>query len=316
MKKFKIENRNFPKQLMAIVFIISALSVSAKTPNELSIYGGGGYSFFYYQSALSGVHGISSKGFGGDLGFGFTGFVSKQIGFHVGLGIGMYNVKGMVDSLTFFTPDYDYAVNPLNGEEHLYDLYTNLSDYDEKHRMFFISVPLMLQFQTQKNPWNRAGVEKVFYAMAGVKLNFLIQDPYEAEVKKLKNLAHFTVIDNWAGTQEFVELGRLKGNASKGQIKSIMPIFTFEAGIKWHFSKKLILYSGAYFDCGLNDPTKENRGKFNNYTSRDDLKDLSLLKFSKNANLMSAGVKFRLSFPFFKKQNQLGCPAISNKKWK
>jgi len=312
MKKFKKENRDFSKQLLVMLFVISVFSVSAKTPSEFSIYGGGGYSFFYHRPTLSGVYGVSSGGFGGDLGIGFTGFAGKQIGFHIGLGIGIYNVKTMVDSLVVFTPNYDHAINPLDGTEHLYDLYTNLSGYDETHRMFFVTIPLMLQFQTPapERSWNNRGaIRKGFYAMTGVKLNLLIESQYETEVKSLKNLAHFTVIDNWAGTQEFVELGRFKGNTAKGQFKYILPVLTFEAGLKWYFPPKLILYTGAYFEYGLNDPTKDNRGTFDNYTSRDDLKNLSLLKFSDNSDLMSVGIKLRLAF-VKQKQNPLPCPAI------
>ena len=296
--------KNFRKKIIVIWVVISARTVSVsaqrpiKVPNEFSIFGGGGYSFNYYQKPLRGVHGISSKGFNADLGAGFTAFAGKNIGFHIGLGIGMYQLNAHVDSFTFVTPDYGIAPN-LFGADQPYDLYTTLSGYKEKHTIYFLTIPLMLQFQTMPPKSKSAyhsGVKKSFYAMTGVKLNFLIKKQYDVEIEELKNMAYFTQLDNWAGTQIFAGLGHFKGSSSNSQHKIFMPVFTFEAGIKWYIAKKVNLYTGAYFDCGLNDPTKDGRKPANNFTSENNLADLSLLEFYNNSFLMGVGIKLRLAF--------------------
>jgi hypothetical protein len=294
------------KQTILMLFIISALNVSAKSPNEFGIYGEGSYMFFF-QPKLIGVHGVSSTGFGGDLGMSFTGFFSEQFGFHVGLDVGMYNVKNTVNNISFCTPDYGYALNPLvEGEKHYYDLYTDLFGYYEKHRMALMSVPLMLQFQTPRRLFYNT--EKVFYAATGVKLNYLINSQYDVEVESFRNEAHFKEINNWGGTQEFVEFGRFKGNTSNGQFGYFMPVFTVETGLKWYFPHRFILYTSIFFEYVLNDPTKDDRDDFNNYTSGKDFQNLSLLKFSNNTNLMSAGIKLRLAFVKTKRSHDLPCP--------
>ena len=294
------------KRIMLILFTISALSVSAKTPNEFGIYGAGGYTFFY-QSKLNDVHGVSSGGFGGDLGVSFTGFFTEQFGFHIGLGVGIYNVKNVVDSFAFVTPDYGYELNPLvEGEKHYYDLYTGLYGYSEKHTMFFITIPLMLQFQTPHRL--RSSVERGFYASAGVKLNYLINTQYDVGVETFKNVAHFKEIDNWGGTQEFAGFGRFKGNTSSGKLGNFIPLLSLETGIKWCFPHRFILYTGVFFEYGLNDLTKNDRDDFNNYTSKNDFETLSLLKFSDKTNIMSAGIKLRLAFVNNKTGHELLCP--------
>jgi hypothetical protein len=301
MKNFTKNNRNFLPKIIMLSFVMLALSVSAsaqrrtKMPKEFSIFGGGNYAFVYHQKVLSGVYGVSSNGFGADLGVGFTAFAGKHIGFHFGLGVGMNNVKTLVDSITFVSPNFANAPS-LFGDEQPYDLYTNLSGYDEKQHTYFLTIPVLLQFQTLPQRSHRAGVGKSFYAMAGVKLNILLKKQYEVEVQELKNMAYFTQLENWAGTQRFAGLGRFVGNTANGRFKTIMPVFTFEAGMKWELSKKINLYTGAYFDCSLTDPTKNSRISVNKYTSAENLAELSLLDFYDKSFSMGVGIKLRLAF--------------------
>jgi hypothetical protein len=300
MKNFTKMNRNFFHKIVVILFAVIGLSVSvgAQTnrtvSNEFIIFGGGSYSFMYYQKTLPGAYGASSIGFGADLGAGFTGFVSNNIGFHVGCGFGMYQVKALVDSFTFVTPQFDNAFS-LFGEDQPYDLYTNLYNYDETHKIYFLTIPMMIQFQTMPRRSNNAGRDIKFYVMTGVKLNILFKRQYEVEVQELKNMAYFTQLDNWAGTQRFAGLGRFKGNTSNGLLKNIMPVFTFEAGAKWDSSPRTFFYTGVFFNCGLSDPTKSGRKSANNYTSGERLADLSLLEFYNKSYLMEIGIKLRLA---------------------
>ena len=301
MKKFLKKNKVFSKKVIIILSVMCALNITAnaqrqtKAPNEFSIFGGGSYSFLYYKPTLNGVYGVSTKGFNADLGVSFTAFAGKYVGFHFGLGMGIYNIKALVDSFTFVTPHFADA-SSLFGEDQPYDLYTNLSGYDEKQKIYFLTIPVMLQFQTMPKRQHRTGINKSFYVMTGIKFNFLLKKQYEVEVQELKNMAYFTQLDNWADSQKFAGLGRFNGNTASGKLKSVMPVFSFEAGMKWYLSNRIILYTGAFFEYGLTDPTKDNREPFNNYYSEDDLKTFSLLKFSDRTNIMSAGIKLRLSF--------------------
>jgi len=301
MKNFRKENRIFSKKITMILFAISTLCISAsaqmrtKVSNEFSIFGGCAYSFTYYQQALRSVHGISSKGFNADLGASFTAFAGNHVGFHIGFGFGMYQVNALVDSFTFVSPDYDVAPNQF-GADQPYDLYTTLSNYKEKHTIYFLTIPLMLQFQTMPKSAHKSGIKKCFFAMAGVNLNFLIKKQCEMEIQELKNMAYFTQLDNWATTQIFAGLGRFKGNTSNIRYNNFMPVFSFETGVKWCLSNKINLYTGAFFDCGLNDPTKKYRTPVNNYTSVENLANITLIDFYDSSFLMSVGIKLRLSF--------------------
>ena len=304
---------------------ISALQVSAKPPREFSIYGGGGYSFFLYQrlngtsnadfyappetmkTPLLMAQGIHSGGFSGDLGVGYTGFVSSYVGFHVGLGFNISHVGTNVDSLKLFTPDL------IDSNNRRFNLYSVLSGYNEMHRMACLSIPLMLQFQIMKNQnqmWDkRSNLNYGFYSMIGVKLNVLLSNSYDSEIAALYNQAYYPDLDNWAATQRFAGLGRFKGNSGNGNIGYVHAMFAFEAGMKWRIASNMFLYAGAYLDYGLNDPTKNNRTSASNYIFPNDVQEFKLLTFAGRANLMTVGVKVRLAF-FRNTDHQLKCPQL------
>ena len=334
MNKMQRKNRNLSVKLMALLFAMSALQVSAKNPYELSIYGGGGYSFCSYRlssnttfypgfdgeqllqgeyfppsAGLYAVKGVSSNGGGGDLGVGFTGFMTPYIALHVGIGLGISNLNVKVDSLKTATFDLDDKNNPYK-----YDLYSILSDYREKRRTFSLSIPLMLQFQTIENPsgWGRrTNLSHGFYLKAGFKLNILLSNAYEMSIKDITNSGYYPNMENWVGSQKFAGFGNFKfNNTKKENIGFFQAILALEAGMKWSISNDMFVYTGAYFDYGLNDPAKNNRQptsdftleKFkelesnNKNTSQVDLQDFTLLDFAEKSHLMTIGLKVSLAF--------------------
>jgi len=302
MKNVKSKNGKLSITLIAILLTFGALSASAKTPYELSVYGGGGYSFYscrvsnqvvltphsdLYKSA---VDGVSSSGVSGDLGVGFTGFIAPQVGLHVGLGFGISNTNTKVDSMTIVSTNFGEADN------YPYDLYAFLYGYNEKRRTFCLSIPFMFQFQTMQtgSSWNRRTTSEAgFYAMGGLKLNILISNSYETKVSSAYKKAYFPDLDNWAGTQEFVGLGPSKIKNGNGNFGYVQALFALEAGAKLHLDDNKFFYVGAYFDYGLNDPSKNNREPITE-TSLEG--KLPLLEFADRTNLMTIGLKLRLAF--------------------
>ena len=315
MNKRTKKNEILSIKLIAILFALSALQVSAKTPYEFSVHAAGGYSFFSHRLSTEtvptpknnvhqkSVNGVSSSGSAGDFGIGFTGFITSQIGLHVGLGVGVYNIGLKVDSLKTYTTDL------VDANIRRYNLYTSLYDYRETHRTFTLTVPMMIQFQTmetQTASWRsrRSESKQGFYAMTGVKLNILLSNTYESKVATLENTAYYTELNNWAATQTFANLGKFKGKDAKGDFGFIQAMFALEAGMKWRIAESMFLYTGAYMEYGLNDPTKDNRISTGDYIFPDQ--ELALLEYAERANVMMIGIRVRLAF--IRHLDQLSCP--------
>jgi len=292
MKKIKKKTANILMKLIIILFTLSNLHVSAqRTALELSVYGGGGISFFICNPMLPNAFSI---GYHGDLGVGLTVFASPQIGFHVGAGFGLNNTKLRVDNLKNLTSGL------IDANAYPFDLHTTLIGYNEIHKTVFVSFPVMFQFQAKekKQAWDwTKSQKKRFYLKAGGKALLLLDHKYEVGVNKLNNLAYYPEFDNWAGTQTFAGLGDFDGNSNNGKLGlSIVAMATVEAGIKWRIGEKVYLYSGAYFDVGLMDPTKISRSPIRNYTYAEHLQYLTLLQVADRVNLMGVGVRVRLAF--------------------
>jgi hypothetical protein len=284
------------KSIMALL-ILSNLHVSAqKNPNEVSVFGGGGASFFIYQTPMNKTFSI---GYNCDIGIGFTGFVSQQCGFHLGAGFGMFNVRANAGDLYTFTPEQ----TDIHG--YPYELHTTLYDYREIHKTKFIEFPLMFQFQTkqlQTRNW-----KKGFYAMTGLKLLVLFNRTYDSQISVFYNAAYYPEFDNWTATQKFVGLGKFDGKDANGKpVIGVLATYTFESGIKWRLGKNLFLYSGIYFDCGLNDPTKKIRQPVNNYITVKSLENFSILRFYDKSFLIGTGIKLRLAY--YKISKIMPCP--------
>jgi len=291
---------NFTTKLFMLFLALSSLHVMAqKAAPEFSASIGGGISTLAFQPSVSGK---SSIGFSSDIGGGFTGFFSQQVGIYVGAGFGLYNVKTKVSEIVAPTPG---MIDQQNN--YLYDLTTTLFDYTEMKKSMFVNIPLMFQFQSKiKQYWNWRQTKKAgFYAKGGMKLYLLFNSKYETMVSALKNVALYTELGGVAGTQTFARLGRFDNNkegwSSEGDLGfGVMAALALETGVKWRIDKTTFLYTGIYFDCGLNDPNKDARVQYKNETKlpKTDLSDLTLLKTEnqQRTTLMVVGIKLQFAF--------------------
>jgi len=84
-------------------------------------------------------------------------------------------------------------------------------------------------------------------------------------------------------------------------------MLALEAGMKWNIADNLSLYTGAFFDYGLNNVVKGGKQAFINYTAKDaeNFTTNSVLSsytdnsksstFTNKANMMAVGIKVRLA---------------------
>jgi len=292
MKRSK--KRTSATKLFLLICAISSFQLMAqKAPAEFSVHAAGAISTYCFQPLSKGN---SSIGGTGDFGAGFTGFLSQQIGIHVGVGIGFFNVKSKIANLKTITPQLSTIDD--QGRVRFYDLHTTLSGYTEIHKSIFMSIPVMLQYQTQqKQYWGwKQSPKPSFYAMAGLKVLFLFNNKYEASIQTLENIGKFEMGPP-AGTQEAPGFGVFAGNQSSGKMDfGIMAMAAVELGVKFRLGNNVAIYTGAFFDCGLNDPIKDSRKSYGNYIYQEDLNELTILKAADRINLMTVGIKVRVAF--------------------
>ena len=279
-------------KFLVILFILKIPVLSAQQPiHEFSIYGGGGLSTLRYSLSLGDR---SGGGLGTDFGMGYTVFVEKdwltkaekiyneKWGFHTGIEFASYNAKARINDAKITTKDL------VDSDGDAFDLYTELSGYSENQKVILMNIPVMAVFQIQK-----------FYVMGGFKLGIPPVHKYRSKNIVFVNEANYDQWYNWAKTQTFAGYGTFSDKSSKGNFKLGMSvIFAFEAGMNWRIGEKFSIYTGAYFDYGLNNIAKDKSLPFIQYNFRnpENFSTNSVLSsYTDKIKVMAAGIKVRFA---------------------
>jgi hypothetical protein len=265
-------------------------TIKAQVSHEISLNGGGGLSIFNYKLSKSG----NAMGAGGDVGAGYTCLFNKFVGIRIGAEVGFYNAKAKLDGLKVVTP------SRMDSENDRFIMHTILSKYTETVNSVFVNIPLMLQIQ--------AGETQKFYALIGAKAGIPISNKCKVSDATLTNEAYYPEYDNWLKEQEFAGFGTFTGQKVNGKFKlGITAILAVEIGGKWKLGEKLALYTGAFFDYGVNNSGKKE--PFVNYKAENPASFTTNSAMAANKmNIMAAGIKLR--FAFIPKSNQI----INNEK--
>jgi len=275
MKNLKILN------ILFIVSILQTTAVLAQMLPEYSIYGGGGLSTINYNLSP----GNRSGGFGGNFGAGYTYLIDFKWGIHSGLGIGFYRAKAKL-GCEVVTP------NLTDEEGKRFDMHTTLAGYSETQKAMYLNIPVMAQFRL--NP------KEGFYAMGGFKVGIPLTGKYSSKAAQLTNKGYYPDLDNYATAQKFAGYGVFEGKNFNDKIKMDVSItLALETGWKWQINDKFSLYSGTYFDLGLNNVVKDKNLPLINYSSVDPsgfFTNSALSTFTKKAGIMALGVKLRLAY--------------------
>ncbi|GHV66294.1 hypothetical protein FACS1894199_09390 [Bacteroidia bacterium] len=189
----------------------------------------------------------------------FVAFVAKaqsahELSFHVGGGISTLNysppslspplgldyglgINHGFDYTFFFTPHWGISTGLsaayFNGKYEcdsigIYSTKDNIL-YTETHQLMLLNIPLMLHFETGK-----------FYTALGGKIGFPLIATYKNELSPKKN-------------------SNVPKQSGSGELE-LKPVFfaSAEVGMKWPLSRNTSLYTGVYFDYGLNDIIKKD----------------------------------------------------------
>ncbi len=260
--------------------------------HEFSVYSGGGLSTLKYKTTI----GDRKNGLGGLFGFGYSYFFTNHIGIGTGMELSSYHAKMLVDNLSdkYMTTDFD---------DDEFEFRTTVNNYTEKQNALMINIPLMVQYHTGKN--NR------FYIAAGGKAGIPVRGKYRTSGAEMKNSGYYAMENYEYTTQEFLGFGTFKGKDTNGTIDlNVAWMLSAEAGIKWKLKENMFLYTGIYFDYGLNDFGKsEHNEQFVQYNrvSPGDFTTNSVLtsrytqdghaeKFTDKVVPLAAGIKIRLAF--------------------
>lgn len=230
--------------------IITTGSLTAQVFNhprhELSVYAGSGLSTLQYDLST----GRHKNGFGGQFGAGYNCFFSPKWGLGTGVELAIYRAKANLDN---FSDSYDVN-NAVAANNYTFTYAIN--KYEETQQAMYLNLPLMFHFQT--------GRQYKFYAKLGGKVAFPINTSAKAGKYELSTKGYFPqegrTYDDLPqygfGTFEYL---KRKMNVENFKLHYIA---SAEMGLKWKIRVKNSLYTGIFFDYGLNNIQTKNDKTF------------------------------------------------------
>lgn len=275
-----------------LIFAFCGTSLLAQKKQEFSIWGAGGLSTLKYDTNV----GDSKNGMGGAFGVGYNYYFSQNWSVGTGLELSLYNSKTTINEL------YD-AYNTTDGTYN-FEFRTTVSNFEEKQNTMFINIPIMAQFEIPAIGDNN------FYASGGFKIGIPVSKKFKVTKMHMENRGYYPQFGGEIDEPEFMGFGSFDRRDKKGDLDlKIAYMVSLEAGMKWVLSENMSLYTGAYFDYGLNDISKDKNKRLVGYNRQapEDFQHNSVLssQYSTNGetkeiadkiNLMSLGIKLKLAF--------------------
>lgn len=216
--------------------------------HEFSAWGAGGLSALKQKMEINDSK--SKRNVGGNLGLGYSYLFNKSIGVNTGFEFALYISESHIDILRG-----KEVVN--DGYEDFEFRYT-VNNYKESQNATYLNIPIMVQYQLQTSS------KYSFYGALGAKIGIPISSKYKVKDSKIKTVGFYEEYGEGALVEgpTFRGLGSFEGASSKRNLDLKMAyMLSMEAGVKYSLPKQLSLYSGFYFDYGLNDINKQNSDK-------------------------------------------------------
>lgn len=257
----------------------------------------GGVQALDYKLAV----GKSNKPFSGGVGIGYTYFFARNIGLATGLDLAFYNTKITLDNYEGSHTAFD---NYIQKE---FDFRYSLQNYEETQNAFYANVPVMIHYQfTNAKTTN-------FYVAGGAKIGIPISGKYKSKGANLKTSGYFPHDNSTLTSPRFRGFGDFTTKKNDSELKYKMSFsLALEAGAKWDLPSDLSLYTGAYFDYGLNDIKESTNAdlsliQYNAINPEDHIfngiaksshltEDGTSSSMTSKVKLMAYGLKVRLAF--------------------
>ncbi len=264
------------------------------TPHEFMFNASGGLSTLQYSVST----GSRSSSFGGGFGLGYTYNFTETWGFTTGLDLAFYNSTFKADAVSesYEIPSPPITPTPPPGSDTRFFIHGDYASYEEKQSAMYLNIPLMAQYSLPV-------AKNQFYAAAGFKFGIPLTSTYKADATSLA----VTGESKYTGetyTDESLGFRILANPSYDGDLDlKFTCMLALEAGMKWRLTDRLQLYTGAYFDYGLNNiytPSGNTmvvyKGATAPYSYNSALQSATNGVGVDKINLMTIGIKARIAF--------------------
>jgi hypothetical protein len=266
-----------------------------KLRHEVGIFGGGGMSVLNYSLNMGGSKTDGASGISGFFGIAYTWNINHQFGITTGLEMISYGAKTTYESITSDPKDPNNTYNAGDDVFEMLFQYT-MENYVEEQTAAFFSIPVMLQYSVPLS-----GTKK-FYMSGGLKFGLPINAKATIFPGTVTTSGYYSFQN-----QTYTELDRYGfinakslASTTKDIDVSVLLTASLETGMRFYLTDKILLYTGAYLDYGLNDIRSTKDKGLLNYQVQipSELKHASVLNTShvNKVKTLGVGLKVKVSF--------------------
>jgi hypothetical protein len=255
--------------------------------HEISVYGLGGLSSLNYKLSDGGT---KSGGIGGGGGIGYTFNINDNWGITTGAEVGIFGGKAAYDGLS---GEYEYG--SAGTRDHFLFRYS-LDGYEERQNVMLFFVPITAQF---KMPLD----ESVhFYLAGGFKLGLPVNAKATVAPGRITTSGDFGYEQiEYTDLEEYGFVTDMPLSETKTDINlGFSAALSLETGVRFSLGGNAALYTGAFFDYGLNNIRSTDDKHVVNYQINMPAVFLrnSVLNGVRvdKVNIVVGGLKIRISF--------------------
>jgi hypothetical protein len=262
--------------------------------HEIALYGGGGMSPLNYSLDKSGSKTDGAGGISGHAGLAYTWNLNDYFGVVTGLELASYGAKSSYDVIE--------GGKRFEGDKS-HDFYYGIYDFIEEQSITLISIPVMFQYSTPL-----PGTMK-FYVSGGVKMGLpvsatAIQFSNRITTEDFNDEDHVTYDEVPQMSLYTDHPDNKSGNISVDiDTKVVSIVASLETGVRFILTEKIMLYTSAYLDYGLNNIRSTKNKDIITYLYNES-GATSTLKYSSILNtphvdkmkIFGAGLRVRVSF--------------------
>jgi outer membrane protein OmpA-like peptidoglycan-associated protein len=250
---------------------------------ELTLYFGEGVQGIYYNINNGG---ISKMGTGLNFGAAYTYFVHNNVAVTGGLGLSFYNTTAALPTLYYYSPKQRI----LYGDAYYIERF--ISGYTEQQSVMTLNVPITVQYVSDYK----------FYIKGGVQMGIPLSATYSGSNANILQGYQFELPSGYLSGMIYDKLEtpdpnmRIEaGDFPMASVSDYMKvkfslILSIEAGLRLEIFPKNYLYTGIYFDYGVNNFVVKNDNEFIRELTKSDANDnpnFTLYNFRTNSLLNS-----------------------------
>jgi len=247
--KYSIFSKGIKNSLLIIISLLfvcsSNLFAGDYEKHELSIVGQGGFLTFYPEMNAGGF----DYQFGGGVGINYHFFFSDVFAIGTGVDISLHQFDMKMDP-------YSNSYTAHDGTE-TFDFNYTIHNHKERLSTFFLNIPLMFQWQ-----YPLFHDDHYTYFSIGGKVGIPLKSTHKMYSSNFTTSGYYPQYELLVEEPKDLGFGTFARNEQEQDIDlNIAYVASAEAGMKWSLGYYLSLYTGIYFEYGLNDIKKESTDK-------------------------------------------------------